>query len=212
MPHSTLLLRFGLLGAAALLLAGCASSVAIRDGRVYHSGLRLSIAQNPAWTYVSYQDQNAAARRLDSTNKLATRWAKFSTDGYQLLLAKPSASHGPMDSTLGVALAPHDNVRFRDPVRLSNEYIATFRFIFPQAEIVSPPIPTKVGGRDAAYYHLRYVIPLSSGQNVARDRHVWVVSGPLAAIVFDAATEQSEPLETTAELQAMIQSVRFGEP
>ncbi len=193
-------------------LAACAGpSVVSPDGNtLQRPDLHVTITKPPGWRFLTPKEKFDARKAVDYVNKGWDMGTKQETFPARIVIAKYPEPRATLNPTVSIDLYPFGPLIQNDAKRAAGWVLGSYlRHIFTPVEIVADAQWTELAGRKAAYFHIRYSLATKNGGTHVIDEKVWSVTRGTSAYLIFARGAQSGEDAATAELQAIVQSLRF---
>ena len=175
----------------------------------YSPTLGLRIAKNPAWHFLSAEQNRANLERVELKDEELQRLiAKYSSTPL-VLIARHQEPYDDLNPSLKINARTAGPFAGRSGSELLQMMSGSLKNAFHDFEMLQDPTDVEVGGQPAGYMSMNYSLSIPDGRTFPTTSELWVVPRGSYFLLIGAGSEQDDPSGARADIRAMLNSLSF---
>lgn len=173
--------------------------------------LKVTLTKPAGWHFQTRTEKRAARSAIDYKNKgwaMMVRQASFFP---RIVISKYPEPYAGLNPTFTLDRYPLEEDRFKDGLWVSRANAGLIEYmVFTPIRYVQLPQWVEIAGRKAGHYEAHFELEAKGIPTLEIKRKIWAVgSGGLSVIFVTAVGAQKGPEVADAELQSILDSLRF---
>lgn len=198
---------------AALLASGllAAAPTAAPGNTEFHDKvIHLSVTRPEAWHFQTPKEKRDSRGAVTYENKRWGMMIRQETFPARMIISKYAEPYAGLNPSVSIDRYPLGDYRFKDSLWIVDRVLGNYRrILFTPFEVVAGPFQTTLAGKPAAYCRTRYELALVGLPPMKIEQQLWAVANGLEAVIIVATGSQIAPDQSEAEINAIVQSLRF---
>lgn len=190
-------------------LASCASTtpVHVSEHTVRSLPLHLTVSKPVNWEFVSHQDVRDAQRKIKTANQTLNYLVY--QEGVRPFVTMTRAEKGKSEypPTFTINREPLGENRFASNEKVAGFFAWGYLHVFKNAQVVGPNVPFQIGGQEFAHTSIKYSVPMAGQKSYEIQRHFWVRSSALSALVLSLSYDVRDGEAVEPELLQILKSL-----
>jgi hypothetical protein len=199
-----------LLWLALVATSAWAKAPVIEGDTLVDDSLYLTVTKPASWHFLTAKEKRDRRSAIAYKNKRWGMMVQQESFPPRIMLAKYPEPYDGVNPTIAIDRYPLGELRFKDGPWIANyDSLWLKRLIFTPIVFTESPAATTLAGREAGYYRALYEMEREHAPALSISRQLWVVASPITVIRITAVAAQSGPDACTAEIAAVIASLKF---